>query len=72
MEKSLLNVHSGFGCEIPPDKSQVVVYFLEKGDTEKSASEFFKEYSEKNWKNKRGTTIKNWKVHAWAWIWDKR
>ncbi len=62
----------GFGKNVPPDKSQVIIYFLEKGLDEKKANDFFSEYTLKEWKNRRGLPIRNWKVHAWEHIWSKK
>lgn len=61
----------GCGKCVPPIKPHVVIYFLEKGLTEKQASEFFDEYAKKDWNNGRGVKISNWKVHAWEWVWSK-
>lgn len=62
----------GFGENIPPDKEQVIVYFLEKGQSEKQALDFFAERAARKWRNLRGSVISNWKVHAWEYIWNKR
>ncbi len=62
-------VNPGAGKNVPPIKSYVVIYFLEKGASEALASEFFDEYSGRKWLNSRMRLIKNWKEHAWTYIW---
>lgn len=59
----------GYGKCVPPAKDHVVIYFLEKGKSEKQALDFFELLSIRRWKNLRGETISNWKVHAWEYIW---
>eukprot|EP01133_Synstelium_polycarpum_P017067 gene17067-20331_t len=54
---------------IPPDEKHVLVYFNQKGSSEEDALGFYLHYSLKNWRNREGVQIKNWKVHAWEWIW---
>lgn len=63
-----------FGCGkcLPPAKEHVVVYFLEKGLTEKHASDFFSLYNKRRWRNRQGNIIANWKVHAWEWAFANR
>jgi hypothetical protein len=61
----------GLGVTIPPQKFHVILYFSQQGQTEQSANEFFQKYSQEKWKNNKGKRIKNWKVHAWQWIWQK-
>lgn len=64
-------INLGFGKNVPPDKEQVIIYFLEKGRSEKQAMDFFNFYTARRWKNSHGHTITNWKVHAWEYIWNK-
>lgn len=61
----------GQGTDIPPKATHVTIYFLEKGKSNKCAEEFFTHYSKLDWKNKRGALIRDWKMHAWEWIWGK-
>lgn len=58
----------GFGKEIPPEKKHVIVYFIQKGVSEKDALDFFNYYRDRNWMGKRNKFIINWKRKAWHWI----
>lgn len=70
--KSVLEKNRGYGCEVPPILSHIVPYFIEKGASTDNALDFFNHYQGKDWKNLKGQRIKNWKTHAWEWIWSKR
>jgi len=72
MKKQTSDKVEGFGLIIPPAKQHVIIYFMQKGQEEISALQFYHTYSIENWCNKRGQKIKNWKMHAWDWIWSKR
>ena len=54
---------------VPPAEAEVIIYFLEKGCSEKVAADFFQHYGSRQWKNQRGTLLRNWKAAAWDWIW---
>lgn len=58
----------GYGHSIPPLIRHVEIYFLEKGQSPDSARVFFEHYDNKNWKNRNGTRLSNWKELAWQWI----
>ncbi len=62
----------GYGKDIPPEKHHVLIWFLQKESTEIIALAFFQYYSAQKWKNLKGIPIKDWKAHAWAWIWDNK
>lgn len=53
-------------------KEHVIIYLMQKGLTEKRAADFFNEYADKNWRNRNGALISNWKVHAWEWVWANK
>lgn len=46
---------------IPPLEIDVINYFKENGYSESSAKKAFNYYSTGNWKDSKGTAIKNWK-----------
>lgn len=46
---------------IPPTFEEVLLYFLEKGYTENSAKKAFEYYNVANWKDSKGSQVKNWK-----------
>lgn len=60
---------SGLGKAIPPIYEHVLIYFLTAGCNERVAKEFYHTYQYRDWKNRKGKTIKDWKMHAWHWIW---
>ncbi len=62
---------NGFGEEVPPLLDHVIIYFLQKNESRETAIEFYNHYADKKWKNRRGNQIRDWKVHAWFWIWNK-
>jgi hypothetical protein len=59
------------GIAIPPLKKHVLIYFSQQGQPLEMATDFFDAYEKAGWKNRKGRFIKNWKVHAWQWIWEK-
>ncbi|MBT2561285.1 hypothetical protein J7E50_10625 [Pedobacter sp. ISL-68] len=60
---------NGFGKDIPPARSHVIIWFLQKGLTEQKALEFYCFYTQRFWKSQNGNTIKDWKMTAWEWVW---
>jgi hypothetical protein len=60
---------AGLGNFIAPLKMYVLVYFSQQGQPESAAMQFYEYYDSRQWKNTKGSKIKNWKVHAWQWIW---
>jgi len=61
---------SGLGREIPPLKAHVVIYFIQKGLTEKDADSFFQQQNSAGWKISNGQRSANWKTLACEWIWE--
>ncbi len=62
---------AGLGSNIPPEKCHVVIYFIQKGKDEAEALRFYFHYSVMRWRNKKRRLIKDWKMHAWEWIWNR-
>lgn len=58
----------GFGKNVPPTKKDVIVYFVQKGFSEKDALDFFNFYNGKKWVGKGNKPVLNWKRIAWNWI----
>ena len=53
---------------VPPTKSEVISYFLEKGYTQESACTAFDYYDVADWADSNGKKVKNWKqkmIAAW-------
>ena len=63
--------NEGFGKDIPPCRSHVVAWFVQMGQSEKAALAFYDCYDKNGWCNRAGKIIKNWKMTAWYWIWNK-
>lgn len=61
----------GFGHQVPPIKEHVLIWFLYHGAEQTVGRAFFYSYAKSDWKNKKGVIIKNWKVHAWKWLWER-
>ena len=61
---------SGLGREIPPLKSHVTIYFIQKGLTEKDANFFFQQQNLTGWGASEGRHRSNWKTLACDWIWE--
>ncbi|MBN9293613.1 MAG: hypothetical protein J0G96_06505 [Flavobacteriia bacterium] len=70
--QSRIQTITGYGQCVPPQKPHVIIYFLEKGLSEKKAIDFFEQYAKRKWLNNQGNRIKNWKVHAWEWAWENK
>jgi len=62
---------NGYGSCIPPEKAHVIIYFIEKNRSEEDAIKFYYQYALRKWKNLKGKAIKDWKMHAWHWMWHK-
>ena len=60
----------GFGTSVPPSHHHVIIWFLQRNQTDVAAAEFLKFYELRKWKNSRGRAMKNWKKTAWDWIWN--
>ncbi|MBX2942736.1 MAG: hypothetical protein KF860_10345 [Cyclobacteriaceae bacterium] len=67
-----LKITDGQGKNVPPIREHVIIYLMQKGLTEKRAHDFFNQYADKNWRNRNGELISNWKVHAWEWVWANK
>lgn len=46
---------------VPPSEADVLAYFREKGQPEAQARKAFAHYNNFDWKDSRGTQVKNWK-----------
>ena len=60
---------SGFGYQVPPDFTLVLIYFNQKGHSQ-NALKFFMDFEGRCWKSVTGKPIRNWKVAATDWIFD--
>jgi len=60
---------SGFGYQVPPEFSLVLIYFNQKGHSQ-NALRFYKDLEKRDWKSITGRPIRNWKVAATDWIFD--
>ena len=67
-ENQMTDKMEGIGKYVPPKFDHVMIYFLQKGQSEERAEEFFEHYNSRDWKNFKGTTLSNWKSTAWEWI----
>jgi hypothetical protein len=57
---------------IPPNKKEVIEYFIEKGFDEKLAAKAFDYYNEADWKDSKGNKVLNWKQKMLAnWMKDE-
>lgn len=54
----------------PPQISEVIDYFTEKGYSKQAAEKMFEYYSVADWKDSKGNKIRNWKQKANA-VWFK-
>jgi hypothetical protein len=54
----------------PPSVDEVILYFIENGYTEESGRKAFNYYSVMNWKDSKGSQVKNWKGKMIA-VWFK-
>ncbi|PSL42837.1 hypothetical protein CLV51_11053 [Chitinophaga niastensis] len=57
-----------FSNNIPPKIEAVKAYFLHRGISDLEATHFFLFYDSKNWRSKKGCSIRNWKISAHNWI----
>lgn len=55
-----------------PTLFEVNIFFSQKGFREESAETFFSEYSERNWKGRRGIEVENWRAKALDWMWQRQ
>lgn len=55
---------------VPPDLHEVVLYFLENGYPEKTATKAFNYYAVADWKDSKGNKVKNWKQKMQS-VWFK-
>ncbi|HEY1011035.1 MAG TPA: hypothetical protein VGE58_13030 [Daejeonella sp.] len=63
---------AGFGTEMPPLVAHIRIYFSQKGLADSEAEAFFSEFHSRRWMTPRGTPVRNWKVLASDWIFDRR
>jgi hypothetical protein len=62
--------YTGRGCDVPPARQQVEIYFLQKGLSLQASREFYQHYCNKQWARQDGQLIQDWKRLAWQWIWN--
>lgn len=55
-----------------PSFLEVEIFFDQKGFKAKDAIAFFDDYSERNWKGRRGVLVKNWRAKALDWMWQRQ
>ncbi|GAB3922182.1 hypothetical protein [Mucilaginibacter myungsuensis] len=60
---------NGFGTEMPPQKRLVEIYFDQK-EIGAQAETFFDHYEKANWRSRKGTPFRNWKLLAAEWIFN--
>jgi hypothetical protein len=60
----------GFGNEVPPLISHVIIIFDQMELPEKDALKFYRHFEERDWHTKTGVPIKNWKHILDQWVWD--
>jgi hypothetical protein len=58
--------------QLPPLFEHVLIYFLEKKQSQQAADAFFQYFQKAHWVNSVGTKIKNWKTAAWYWIYYQK
>lgn len=61
----------GYGDEVPPDPSFVAIYF-DQQQQPNEAERFYQCYEKLDWRTVTGKPIRNWKVLASDWIFDRR
>ena len=61
----------GFGFNVPPEPEFVAIYFDQQGQAAE-AERFHRHYQDEQWKTVKGVKIRNWKVLAAEWIYDRR
>jgi len=69
--KKTINQIAGMGKAIPPTLEIVLIFFLQRNESENEANVFFDFYAENGWTNIRGSNVRDWKVKAIDWIWKK-
>jgi hypothetical protein len=62
--------YKGRGCDVPPARQHVEIYFLQKGLSLQASREFYQHYCNKQWARQDGQLIQDWKRLAWQWIWN--
>lgn len=55
-----------------PSLSEALIFFDQKGFGVKDSKAFFTEYSERNWRGKKGISVKNWRAKALDWMWQRQ
>jgi hypothetical protein len=68
-KKLPVSKQKGYGTEMPPDYTLVVIYFDQKEEAAQADS-FFRWYESIAWKGPRGASYRNWKVLAADWIYN--
>lgn len=61
----------GFGFNVPPEPEFVAIYFDQQGQAAE-AERFYRHYENEGWKTITGAKIRNWKVLAADWIFERR
>lgn len=64
--------NTGRGIDIAPDLKHVQIWFSQNGASDNMANEFYRYFQKNRWKGKKGKVIRDWKMYAWHWIWDRR
>lgn len=65
----MIKINKGYGKNIPPNKEHVLIWFLQKDKSEKSAIHFFNFYKARGWRSQKGEILRDWKMLAWEWTW---
>lgn len=60
-----------FGKQLPPPKDAVIIWFIQQGSTEATALEYFMFYKSRKWLNNKNLPLKDWKMTAWQWLWNR-
>lgn len=66
-----INKPLGYGTEVPPHPEFVAIYFDQQQMPEEG-ERFYRHYEKLNWETVTGKPIRNWKVLAADWIFDRR
>lgn len=69
MKNRTERVIRGYGKDIPPLLLHVEIYFNQLNCEAKVAKDFYAHYTQRGWCNRFGQPIKDWKMHAWEWLW---
>ncbi|HTN19782.1 MAG TPA: hypothetical protein VL125_04870 [Pelobium sp.] len=51
---------------------EVQIYFIQKGFEKEDAETFFKEFKKRQWLNKKGKSLMNWRAKASERMWVKQ